>query len=595
MKGTDLHQQIIKDRLDGIRSHLKVDEDQAMLHLVYSLVSGASVSDLDENDITDGGQDKQIDAIVINQDGDEAHVFVIQTTLSDSFSSNKIIAMRNGLNWLFLKSKSDYESLPNISLRDKIGEYRSVQRNIGPSNIKVSVIFASLADTVRTSEEFTKEKEAISDNYCNGAFMNFTVQVLGAREIVELINHEERRVREVNANLKIIYDTNNPSLMRYYASSMKGLVCTVPAAEIARLVVDDITGAIFDLNVRKFLGDNGVNREIRATCSDFDGSKQFWFLNNGITIVCNSFDPVADPDDPHVKIKNLQIVNGCQTASTLAAALESGDLRPETKVIVRVYEIQDPSVIDQIVLSTNNQTKITNRDLRANDPIQLDIQRAFNIYGYFFERKPKEFDKEAVDAGRIISNEFAAQSVLSVILRRPSDARRRKYKVWSEYYDQVFKNRPVQHFILAAVIAQKCKHWIMREGLRTSGDEEIRKLAKNCQMHLARIVTFKWKRSDSWELSDDELDKLIQKISDDPESFNSIIDGSFHMLKNIIHGSEFASDLDGALKSYNLDAAISKALHKADEFHVEKQSDVTEQLPLDLALSHLVEGPNSNG
>ena len=87
----NLHQQIIADRIEKAQDQLSTTEDIAFLHLAYSLVSGSSIRDLDHNDITDGGQDKQIDAIVIDQEGDEANIFVIQATVSSSFSSNKLI------------------------------------------------------------------------------------------------------------------------------------------------------------------------------------------------------------------------------------------------------------------------------------------------------------------------------------------------------------------------------------------------------------------------------------------------------------------------------------------------------------------------
>ena len=80
----------------------------------------------------------------------------------------------------------------------------------------------------------------------------------------------------------------------------------------------------------------------------------FWFLNNGITIICDKVDPVTDRDDPKVKIDNMQIVNGCQTATSLANALKEGHLQPDTRVMLRIYETQDLDIVDKIVLTTNN-------------------------------------------------------------------------------------------------------------------------------------------------------------------------------------------------------------------------------------------------
>ena len=70
-----------------------------------------------------------------------------------------------------------------------------------------------------------------------------------------------------------------------------------------------------------------MNSDIAATSSNVNESFMFWFFNNGITIVCDGCDIVDNADNPHMKLKNLQIVNGCQTSMTLAA-MESDDGKP---------------------------------------------------------------------------------------------------------------------------------------------------------------------------------------------------------------------------------------------------------------------------
>ncbi|WP_319523597.1 hypothetical protein [Breoghania sp.] len=42
------------------------------------------------------------------------------------------------------------------------------------------------------------------------------------------------------------------------------------------------------------------------------------------------------------------------------------------------------------------------------------------------------------DSSRILPNELVGQSFLSIVLKKPSDGRGRKYKVWAEFYDRIF-------------------------------------------------------------------------------------------------------------------------------------------------------------
>ena len=342
------------------------------------------------------------------------------------------IQMRNGLLWLFDKPRTDINMLANIKLKDKIFDFRNVQNELGPSNINIVVAYVTngLTSQLRDSDEFRQEEKTIRDAYDNGTFAKFDLYIWGAEELVDQLNMLEKQGKKIDADIRIQYDRNNPSLIKFYADKFTGMVCTSSAHEIARIVNSDHTGSIFDSNIRRFLGKRGnVNKDILKTCTDTDVSYQFWFLNNGITIICDSFDPVTDQDNPHVKIKNMQIVNGCQTASALALAERDGELARDVRVLLRIYQAP-PELVSKIVLTTNNQNKISSHDLHSNDAIQIDMQQAFEDYNYLYERKPRQYDNLAkVDVNKIAPNEIVARSYLAIVLKKPSDARAYKYKV----------------------------------------------------------------------------------------------------------------------------------------------------------------------
>lgn len=475
----NLRQQIIKDRTDALTHLLRVTDDEAFMRLAYSLVTSRSVHTFDLYDVVDGGQDKQMDILAIEQDGESADVYILQTKNTTSFSSNSLIQLANGLKWVFQRSRKELDTLSNIALRDKIVEYRALLNSLGPSNIRVHVYFVTNGSTAELSDEFNQEIRAIRTDYAGGTFESFIIEAIGCDELTELSKFQERQTRRVDADIKIRYDTNNPSLIKYYSQDLKGLVCSVPASEIARLVNDNPDGAVFDLNIRRFLGTRGsVNKDIQATCTSVESSYEFWFLNNGITIVCDRFDPVTDPDNPHVKLINLQIVNGCQTATTLALAQKAGSLAPDVRVLTRIYETIDPSLVSRIVLTTNNQNQISSRDLRANDPVQLDMEKGFGIYQYFYERKPRQFDLVGVDTSRLFTNEYVGQAYLAVVLRAPSDARARKYKVWGELHSRIFSGDAVEPYIISAIIARRVSDWLRGSGHATGADETERLIAK---------------------------------------------------------------------------------------------------------------------
>lgn len=566
----NLRQQLVKDRVEDTASVLQVSEDEAFLRLTHSLLVDQSIHSFDDNDLVDGGQDKQIDVITIEQDPGEARIYIVQAKNTDSFSSNALIQMKNGLDWVFNKSRTDVKRLPNQKLRDRILECRSVISGYGPSNVTVVVAFITYGITKTLSDEFKQELQGIKEKYNNKTFESFTFHTWGADELVSGFNALERQQRRINEDLSIHYDKNTQSLIRYFAQGLKGVVCSVNAQEIARIVERDTEGAIFDFNIRRFLGERkSVNTDIMTTCSNADSSYLFWFLNNGVTIVCDRMDPVTDPDMPLVKLENMQIVNGCQTATTLARAFRERKLAADTRVLVRIYETTDPELVKRIVLTTNNQNKISSRDLRANDPAQIDMQKGFSRYGYFYERKIFEFDKtQGIDGSRIVSNEIVAQSYLAIVLKKPSDARRRKYKIWSDLYNQIFGGSGlIEPYVIATRLFVVSSKWLKSSKYINDRHDLRRKLARNGAFHVARIAAHLWRGNDIWGSSTkdvSQMKKLLENLEQDSTFIEPLLEEAFQMFFKVFNTNEqYKTDPDDAFKTSSLDEEIDKLLYKS--------------------------------
>lgn len=571
----NLRQQIISDRIVSASERLSVNEDRAFMLFASSLVTGRSLADVDEADIVDGGGDKQIDVFSIEQDGDEVCVHIMQIKNTRSFSSNVLVQMKNGLHWIFTKARKDVKGLPNVKLKDKILEYRSVVSDVGPSNISVHVWFVTNGRDNEKSDEFLSESKSLVSEYDNGVFQTFTFEAIGSDRLVLLINQIEQKSRNVDTDISIRYDVNNPSLIKYVSGGLKGLVCTVSGDEIARIVQDDTSGAIFDSNVRRFLGTRGaVNKDILSSCISEDDGQLFWFLNNGVTVVCDWFDAVADSDDPKIKIKNMQIVNGCQTATTIAYAKQKKILKSGVKVLVRVYETNRKSLVDRFVLSTNNQNRVTDRDLRANDNLQIDIERGFKLFGLYYERKPKQYDKDNnVNLWEVVSNEHVAQAYLAIVLGRASDARRRKYKVWGDLYHEIFKNQHVELYVAPYVMAKVTKNFIDAYNYRNNESLIFRKVASNGLYHVARAASLLWLGNDIRAVPNlkEKIDELYDRQS---KYYEKSQDAFLGVCDLIGKNKSMSSDIDKALKSSTLDAAIDS------KFFPKKRGGVRSQMLL---------------
>lgn len=97
-----------------------------------------------------------------------------------------------------------------------------------------------------------------------------------------------------------------------------------PIVSVYRLYRDSIEKGypIFDKNIREYLGNKGVNKSIYQTLLDEEDRKNFFYYNNGITVICDRMTKiVTQPSDYNMNaaftIDNPQIVNGCQTVNSI--------------------------------------------------------------------------------------------------------------------------------------------------------------------------------------------------------------------------------------------------------------------------------------
>jgi len=212
----------------------------------------------------------------------------------------------------------------------------------------------------------------------------------------------------------------------------------IPVSEIGELMRTH-GDRLLERNIRRYLGltGNRVNEGIRNTLQSATPS-DFYLFNNGITLVCDDFAYNAlQQSDFHVKVKNLQIVNGGQTCMTILKAL-SGELSlyGEATVMVRLYKL--PPDRDDLALrithATNSQNPVDLKDLRANDAIQQQLETGIEALGYHYRRKRGE----GTTTTRDITPGTVAEAVLAVWREEPHRAKFFAREHFGKLYATIF-------------------------------------------------------------------------------------------------------------------------------------------------------------
>lgn len=216
----------------------------------------------------------------------------------------------------------------------------------------------------------------------------------------------------------------------------------VAVSEIARIMAAH-GDRLLDRNIRRYLGLHGnrVNEAIQRTLADPHERPNFFFYNNGVTLICERFDFNALQSENHiVRVEGLQIINGGQTSKTIQVTLASQQQLPsvwdDAHVLVRLYQVPrdaGPSV-QTITYAINSQNPVDLKDLRSGDDRQKKLELSMSGLGFDYRRQRSDGAVTAKD----ISVGTAAEAVASVWRERPQRAKFRQGELFDKSYEAIF-------------------------------------------------------------------------------------------------------------------------------------------------------------
>lgn len=495
-----LEKDYIEKNYEKFHKEMWVKEDLSFTYFVlWNIFSELDIYNIDEEIIVDWSEDKQIDAVYINKDKNEINILQVKKS-NKWFSSNIIIQIWNWLKWFF-KDKEEVSKLWNIKLREKILESRDLDWSL--SDFTINVFYCNLADSDSISKETNDEIDNIKNEYTK-IYNNFNFFIIWAKELYKNIKKIDKK--EISDE----FEYNPNSLIKLDIDDYtKSIIIPLSTSEIAKLV-EKYWDDLFEQNIRFALWDNKVNKKIYETAT-WDEKDYFWYYNNWITIICDSFNETIKPDKSFIKLKNLQIVNWCQTSTTLYKALYDWRLK-NSYVLVKIYSSKDEDFINKITEATNSQTSINSRDLAANEKTQILIDDVFQKWGYSYERKRNQYKWKIINQNKKINNEKLWQAVMSIILKKPSKARSNKGAVFiNEFYEKIF-NRRIEELLLSFLIfdfsEKKRKTVNISEDIKTQ-------IATYGTFHISRIIWELIFKEDITKINKDILRWFIKNIESD--------------------------------------------------------------------------------
>ncbi|MBR3770119.1 MAG: AIPR family protein, partial [Lachnospiraceae bacterium] len=361
---------------------------------------------------------------------------IIQSKTSTRFGEDAIMKWKTiSSNLLDLNNAIDnYSSRYNSDVRDAFQLFRDIYTSCIRKRIKLSFKYIYVTEGIEIHPNVQQQGEELKTivlSYFPAARVD--LEYVNADNLLTIINTPT--VQDYQLTL-----ADNPISL----GKNKDYVALVSLPEFFHFITNHsstLNQSIFEANIRDYQGSVVVNNEIYdSLCNNH--SDDFWWLNNGITILANNIVPVTNKS---LVITDPEIVNGLQTSNELFNYFSNNPNALSTDsrhILVRIIVPTSESSRDDIIRATNNQTTIPKSSLRASDAIHWQIEMFFKQKGLYYDRRKNHYKNLGKKSAEIISVSYLAQCLIAVLLSKPNYSRARPSTLLTndDYYNPLYKN-----------------------------------------------------------------------------------------------------------------------------------------------------------
>jgi hypothetical protein len=405
----------------------------------YIFVNGKIIRDLVE--VSDYAS-SLLKNIIVN-------VVILQASTEQGFNISRLTRLSDTIEDIFSLNRplSSFSEQYNESLRDAIERFRLLHESLLLKNaeFRASYFYITKGDTAKINNDIRGTARDIEQKTPKllATIKEAKFEFVGARQLIEL----------VKAPTKLDFALRCSNSITLPSSS--ACVALVPLKEFLGLITNDkgeLRASLFESNVRDYQGEIGVNEEIGKTLEKRDSGKDFWWLNNGITIVAQGVGGTST----QVTLNEPQIVNGLQTSQKIFDYFVSN---PDAKsfearnVLVRMIPATTADIHDSIIRATNRQTSIPAAHLWASMQIHSDIETVFSGSGMYYDRRKNSWRRENTPFVNVVGITELAQSVASILRQEPDHARARPARYFNpKNHGKIFSPTNIHAYVPCARI-----------------------------------------------------------------------------------------------------------------------------------------------
>lgn len=343
----------------------------------------------------------------------ESHIKVkfFQTKKENGFSANGFKNLKEGIEEIF-NLELDLDKLQKIGANQDIIDAADLIRKIFRKSSRerakftCEVYYVTAAPDINIPEKINHLQKELENNPLR---IPLEFHYWGAQKLLDL-------TERIDESIELKF-SSQPLEIKERGIDISGFTGFVSGNDLIKSLIDDnneFKSHLTEGNVRFFLGeDKKINSSIIESAKDPVKAQNFWAMNNGLTIIGDSIDPLGNNE---YSIVNPQIVNGCQTVHCLYYAYDELNTLPETlKVFVKLVNTENLEVQTDIISATNSQNPVKSASLKANDNIQRNIEKFLKEVGIYYERRENYYKRQGFTGNKVIGLLKMAQIIQTVV------------------------------------------------------------------------------------------------------------------------------------------------------------------------------------
>lgn len=377
--------------------------------------------------VTDGPNDGGIDFLYYDEE--EAKVIVCQSKYCADLKLDQIISELNKMYSTVQNFKRANTGMYNDSLKLALQNAQDRLPEDNNDNYEYHIFTTAPVDInmamkklENTSHEFPTEAVFIYTAY------DIEKTMLRCLESLSMVEFEKIKLDRAK------------NYLEYESKDSIGIMCNVLSTSIIQLYNKYAGAGLFDLNIRRYIKNTLVDSGIKRTLDN--NRENFWFLNNGIIIACESYEI----DGNTVRLSNFSIVNGGQTTTLIGnyKGTNTKEFYIPCKIVATKNDSNSDVFFTDIAEATNSQKPIYARDLKSNAPEMVRLYNWLRKEKIYLEIK-RGF-KPKFKSDYQIKNDELGQLILSFVFQKPGTSRSGKKVIFENQgiYDSLFKVNYIQ-------------------------------------------------------------------------------------------------------------------------------------------------------